>query len=191
MKNITSIILSAGFSSRMNQDKALLVLKNGKTFLRHILDNLEKAGINKIFVISQKKYKGKWGGARFIINTLPEKGMLYSIQLGVKNVDDNCKSVMIYPVDMPLVRVDTIKSLCKYASADSIVLPKYNGQKRGHPILIGRNFFDDIFEAPLDIGARYVVYKNKDKIYELTTDDEGIKININTPEIYKAFIIDN
>jgi molybdenum cofactor cytidylyltransferase len=114
--------------------------------------------------------------------------MLYSIQIGVQKAGEESEAVMIYPVDMPLVNEETLQILSDVASKDSIILPKYKGQKRGHPILIGRNFWDDIMTAPLDIGARYVVYENKKKIKEIITEDKGVTLNINTPDIYHELI---
>jgi molybdenum cofactor cytidylyltransferase len=68
----------------------------------------------------------------------------------------------------------------------SVIIPVYN-EERGHPTLFSKALFNELINAPLDQGARYVVYSNEDKILELKTTEKGTRIGIDTPQQYKSY----
>lgn len=179
---LKACILSAGMSKRMGVPKALVKYR-GKTFLEIITENLKKAGIEDIcVVVSDPKIKEiqKHLSVLWLLNDEPEKGPLLSFKLCIERSMD-CDGALLYPVDHPFVRSETISILMDNAREDGIAIPVYKG-KRGHPSIFGKMFFEEILDAPLHIGARYVIRKHPDKIIEVNVDDPGILLNINTKE---------
>jgi len=192
---LSAIILSAGSSKRMGQPKALLNINN-KSFLHHIIDTIEISGIEDIIVVlgseattiqrSIETFKGK-----IIINNAWQSGQLSSIIEGLSALkESNCKGILIWPSDHPLISPVLIKKLIDefLASKSSIVVPKYL-QQRGHPIIIANNLFEEVTRAQLDFGLRSVVHAHEDDIREVETNEEGVLINIDTPEDYQRYIL--
>jgi molybdenum cofactor cytidylyltransferase len=71
-----------------------------------------------------------------------------------------------------------------YESKKLIVIPTHKG-KRGHPVLLSSRLFSELLNAPLDQGAKAVVRAHRDETLELETDDEGVIIDIDTPDEYR------
>ena len=69
----------------------------------------------------------------------------------------------------------------------SIVVPRHQG-KRGHPVLFSRAVFDELLSAPLDQGAKAVVYTHRQDTLEIDTEDVGITLDIDTPELYRQHV---
>jgi molybdenum cofactor cytidylyltransferase len=191
---ISAIILSAGSSRRMGKPKALLQIGN-KTFLQHIIDEVESAGIkNNIVVLGFESQKiletlSIFNGT-IIFNEAWEQGQLSSIIAGINALNTiDCEGVLICPVDHPMISTVLIKKLVEVFqhSRKKIVIPAYQG-RRGHPIIISSELFAEIKKASLAIGLREVVHAHENDIELVSTDEEGIIINIDTPEDFEKYI---
>ncbi len=182
---VAGCILAAGFSKRMGRPKPLLPIE-GDTFLVKVVKTLEEANIEEILVvISSVVIKEAHGDldVKWIFNPEPEKGPLYSFQLCIKQLE--CvQGAFLVPVDHPLVKRGTYQGLLEYVGENKILVPTYRG-KRGHPPFFPKRFFNDILNAPLDQGARYILHSHPEDILEVEVDDPGILLNINTPEDLK------
>jgi len=188
---VAAVILSAGESKRMDSFPKANLLYKSETFLEIGVRIFRTAEIEKIIVvlgkhtdIIQKKHEHL--DVEFIENTDFRKGQLSSIQTAIRTIPDNCEAVIIHQVDQPLVKSGTIAALWEtfQLKRSQIILPVCN-ERRGHPVLFGNEVFDQLLDAPFDIGARKVVWDNEDKIDEIKVNDRGILININTPNDYK------
>lgn len=178
---VAACILSAGKSKRMGQHKALLKIKN-ETFLTKVIKDLRDALVKDIYVVISEsiiREKAEDMNIKWIFNREPEKGPLFSFQLCIKTLE-NADAVLLVPVDHPFVKNETYKILTKNASHEKILVPVYRG-KRGHPALFPKKFFNDILEAPLNIGARYVLRKKSQSVLEIEVNDPGILMDIDTP----------
>jgi molybdenum cofactor cytidylyltransferase len=190
---IIGIILAAGESSRMGSPKALLKIK-GKTFLQHLIDAIRRAGLENIFVVighGAENIRSKFSGhaVQFITNENYQKGQLSSIQTAIKNIPGEVDALLICPVDRPMVSSGLIHKLTsKFIKTKSpIVIPIYDA-KRGHPIIFSSSLFPELMRAPIDVGARAVVWAHHNEVVEVPTNEEGILINIDTPELYEKYI---
>jgi molybdenum cofactor cytidylyltransferase len=61
------------------------------------------------------------------------------------------------------------------------VLPVYEG-RRGHPVIFSASVYDELLRAPLETGARAVVWAHSGEIEEFHTNEEGCVLNLNDPE---------
>ena len=97
--------------------------------------------------------------------------------------------VMFCPVDRPLISqalvVDLLQAFWK--SKKKIILPKYNGH-RGHPVIFSSELFEALRTASPDTGAREVVHNHSDEVYEMETAEQGVIMNIDTPEDYQRLL---
>ena len=96
-------------------------------------------------------------------------------------LDYSCSGLMNPFVNPTLIRqmIDRF-----YESKKLIVIPRFRG-RRGHPILFSSRLFSEILNALLDQGAKSVVHAHRDETLEIETEDEGIIIEIDTPEEYR------
>jgi molybdenum cofactor cytidylyltransferase len=62
-----------------------------------------------------------------------------------------------------------------------IVLPVHHG-KRGHPVIFSAAVYGELLAAPMDQGARSVVWAHAGEISEVNTAEEGCVLNLNDPE---------
>ena len=187
------IILAAGFSSRMKSPKALLQINNC-TFLEHIVRMYRTAGIRNIKLITGH-YRNQILpiaaslSVTEVYNPRYPEGMYSSIQCGMRSCDDSITGIFIHPVDIPLVRPETIMFLQKgfSDSGDRIRIPIYLG-KKGHPPLVSHTFRDDIIQNKSPGGLRSFFKLHEEDIDLIQVSDPGIHASINTPEEYDQLI---
>ena len=118
-KKVAGIVLAAGRSSRMGRPKALLPLgSQGQTFLTRIVETFRKAGMEEILVVTAAGSEltsvllSDKFPFRLILNESPELGQLSSFQVGLQSLDlSKVSGTLMTPVDVPLVSVETVKSL--------------------------------------------------------------------------------
>jgi len=67
------------------------------------------------------------------------------------------------------------------ASDRPIVIPTFHG-KRGHPVIFGERLYNELLAASPEQGAREVVWAHANEVHEVPTDEEGIILNLNSPE---------
>jgi len=72
----------------------------------------------------------------------------------------------------------------KYESSSfGILVPVYKG-KKGHPLLIDKKYFDEIFNLNPGIGLRELLQKHPDDVALVDTDEAGILRDMDTPDDY-------
>lgn len=96
---------------------------------------------------------------------------------------------MLFLIDHPLISSALVDELIEtfYSSGKQIVLPVYEG-RRGHPVLFSSALYEELMEAPLETGARSVVWAHADQVQIVQTNEEGCVLNLNDPDtLQKAF----
>jgi molybdenum cofactor cytidylyltransferase len=188
------VILSAGASSRMGRPKALIPFREG-TFLQHLLDVTRhpKIGVTRVVLgagAEEIRTAAKLDPSVVVVNPDWEKGQLSSICAGVRSLADIATDgLVLCPVDHPLVSAALVNDLVEqfYESGKTVVLPTYKG-RRGHPVIFSSTVYQDLLAAPSEKGARAVVWAHAADVLEVSTDEEGILLNINNPDMLKHVI---
>ena len=197
---ISGIVLAAGSSQRMGTPKALLKIGE-KTFLQHIVETLHSVRIIDVVIVfgaeAEKIQKTlTWFDGKIVTNNDWQKGQLSSIIAGLNALDltksepEEIHGAIICPADHPLLTQSLLVDLLQgyWLSKKRIIIPIHRG-KRGHPVIFDRELFDDIRNAPIDIGARAVVRNHEQEVHEVDVNDEGVLINIDSPDDYKKYIL--
>ena len=191
---ITAIVLAAGKSERIGRPKPLLPTSDGTPFLTAILDTMTNTAVDEVRVVvghAAEQVIDVGGLVRHVVvlNREFERGMLSSVQAGIRALPQGTTAFLLWPVDQPLVRPDTVDRIIeawKRLQAP-VVVPVYRG-KRGHPTLFSAALSDDLLRAPETEGARAVVHAQEKALVEVEVDDPGILTDIDTPQAYrKAF----
>lgn len=194
MERIAGIILAAGESARMGEDKALLGW-GPTTFLEHLLDAVKGSQVGLVRVVLggnaeavQKRIQ--FGRAEVVINRDWQKGQLSSLVAALDTLPRGMvEAAVVCLVDHPCISSRLIQTLIEkfQQTRKPIVLPSYQG-RRGHPVLFAAALFDELRAAPLDVGARHVVRQHPRDILEVATEEEGVVLNINDREAYEKIL---
>ena len=191
---LAAVILSGGASSRMGSPKALLAYQ-GRPFLEHLLEVTvhPKIGVRRVVLGAHAEPIAKnivLAADEVVINADWEKGQLSSIQAAIRSLPDfkggaapGTDGLLLCLIDHPLISSDLVNELIEqfYVTRSRIVLPKYEG-RRGHPVIFPAALYDELLHAPVDKGARAVVWAHAADVLEVPTNEEGCVLNLNDPE---------
>ena len=197
---ITCLVLAAGLSSRMTIGNKLLLKVKNITVIENTIKNLYKSNIDEFLIVlghqsnllskALKNFK-----LSLIINDSYKEGISSSIIKGISKIDDKSNGVMICLADMPKITSRTYNILIDkfknfYAiSTPLIILPVYNG-KTGNPVILSNHFFSELKKISGDIGAKFLIKKNKKYIKKVILSEKYILEDIDTLEKYKELIKD-
>jgi len=195
---LAAVILSGGASSRMGSPKALLAYQ-GRPFLEHLLEVTvhPKIGVRRVVLGAHAEPIAKnivLAADEVVINPDWEKGQLSSIQVALRSLratgqmanegtTQGTDGLLLCLIDHPLISGALVNELIQqfYAARGKIVLPKYEG-RRGHPVIFPAALYEELMRAPMDKGARAVVWAHAADVLEVPTNEEGCILNLNDPE---------
>jgi molybdenum cofactor cytidylyltransferase len=195
LKRVTGLILAAGKSERMGRLKPLLPFA-GKTFLEQIVSEVGQSGVvNYKIILGHHSPEILTRLPQFqeacLINPTYEQGQLSSLQAGLRAImDAPVDGVLVCLVDHPLINHHIIDHIIREFSTheNPIVIPSFN-HRRGHPVIFGRELFEEILTAPIEQGAMAIVRKYQDSILHVEVDDEGILTDVDTEEDYRQLLL--
>lgn len=143
----------------------------------------------------------------WVVNDSWPEGRTGSLQRGLLAVPDGANGVIVHAVDHPDVRATTIRALVAALPAPTFVsapgtdptapgpasagehdalqparglvlLPSYQG-RRGHPVLLSRAVWPEVFALAPDEPLSTVVQRDPARIRDVAVDDAGILRNRN------------
>jgi molybdenum cofactor cytidylyltransferase len=184
---LAAVILSGGASRRMGTPKALLPYHGG-TFLGHLLKVTDHPRIGWRRVVLGADAQAIAEGVElpadeFVINENWEAGQLSSIQAAVRSLPGGTDGMLLCLIDHPLISRELVGALVEqfYESGKFVVLPVYKG-RRGHPVIFASSLYEELLSAPLETGARAVVWAHGEEVCEMETGEEGCVLNLNNPD---------
>jgi molybdenum cofactor cytidylyltransferase len=184
---LAAIILSGGASRRMGSPKALLSYQ-GRPFLEHLLDVARhpKIGVRRVVLGADAGPIVKevnLAPEEVLVNEEWEKGQLSSIHAALRSLPPNTDGILLLLIDHPLISSGLVGELIDnfYSSRKSIVLPVYDG-RRGHPVIFSAELYEDLMKAPIETGARSVVWAHAGEVQVVQTNEEGCVLNLNDPD---------
>lgn len=187
--SFAGLILAAGASTRMGQDKALLPWQGG-TFLSSNIRGLQPLTDLVIVVAGENEPNLEPivnAEAAFLArNPFPERGQFSSLQRGLEEVLNRGRDAAIITlVDRPAVNPQTVEQLKnEFLQAEDqvwAIVPEFGG-RHGHPIVIGREMIEAFLRAPVNSNARDVEHAHQNHIHYVPMNDPFVAINVDTPE---------
>lgn len=190
--DISAIILSAGKSSRMGEQKMLLPW-GSRTVLGQVIWTIRVAGVEDLVAVVGGSHElvgeeaQRWG-ARSVFNPDYTQGeMLSSIQSGLLSLPESTLACLIALGDNPQIEIEVVQNLLDYyigaKVAPQILIPSYQ-MRRGHPWIIHKNLWSEILSIRSPETMREFFRKSADKIQYLVTDSPSILRDLDTPEDY-------
>lgn len=171
----------------MGTPKALLPYQ-GKTFLEHLLAVTvhPEISVRRVMLGADTRPISEAVGLdphEIVVNEDWEDGQLSSIQTALRSLPSNTDGMLLCLIDHPFISRKLIHELIGafQDSCKPIVLPLYHG-RRGHPVIFAARLYGELLAAPLETGARAVVWAHKEEILEMPTDEAGCVLNLNDPD---------
>lgn len=187
--NIGAIILAAGKSHRMGQNKALLTIKN-ETFLEREVSLFRDFGTTNIVVVTGYNAEEirpviSQLNVNEIYNPSPSEGMFSSVCRGVKYIAPLCDAFFILPTDIPLIRRCTLDLLFKswLNNKRHVAIPSFENQS-GHPSLFPSEIAADLLNWNGKEGIQGFLKNFKNSIINVFTPNEHMLLDIDTPQDY-------
>jgi molybdenum cofactor cytidylyltransferase len=188
---IGAIVLAAGKSERMGQNKLLLSL-NGKKLIDNILDALAEASINEQVVVVGHKpeqiieaIKPRMNRVKIALNRDYENGMISSFQTGLKLLKHVNATFLVLgdePIFDPKVLRSLIAQMEKSRGETLIASPIHKG-KKGHPLLFHSQLFPEILGLKSLQTIRDVVHSHENELVKINAPKWTV-MDIDTPEDY-------
>ena len=125
-------------------------------------------------------------GAKVVHNRAHKTGeMLSSLKVGLRAMPDNVSAILVVLGDQPRIQPKVVYQLLSAYSRGKgdLLIPSYK-MRRGHPILIGRKYWNEILDLRRDRVLRDVINAHSDDITYINVDTDSILRDVDTPEDY-------
>ena len=161
---IAGVVLAAGSGSRFGGAKQLAEL-DSKPLLEHVLRAVEAVpAIERIVVVlgaraDEVRAGVDFGATEVIVCEDWEAGQSASLRRGIAAIAGDAQAAVITLGDMPRVTPQVIARFADLAAEHGALARAravYDGAP-GHPVVLGRAYFDAVAELTGDVGARHLL----------------------------------
>lgn len=183
---VVAVVLAAGSSTRWGAlaPKSLAPV-NGVPAISHIAGAARAAGCGPVLaVVADPAISGRLNGGaapdRWLINPDPDEGRGSSLRIGLAAVPA-ASGALIWPVDVPFVRTETVRRLLDTVRRESLAVwltPTFEG-RGGHPIALTRSGVDLARRLPTSVPLRDAPFRRGLGERRIPVDDPGVIDNTN------------
>lgn len=189
-KNITGLILAAGFSGRMKAFKPLLKI-NSETFISAIIRKLQSicnhivivTGYNSIAIEKELSNSELYKNIKIVINENYANGMFSSIQKGIEVVQSQW--VIHHFVDQPSLPKEFYLEFYNQISDKYDWIQPINKGRKGHPIIFNQKVCRMILSKDINSSLRDISNDSSIIKYYWTCDNNLIFQDIDTMDDFK------
>jgi molybdenum cofactor cytidylyltransferase len=183
---IAAIILAAGRSTRMGENKMLAEV-GGELLVRRTARSILASRCRPVILVTGHE-SGKAREAvrgldlHIVANPRYAEGLSTSLIAGIGALPESALAALICLGDMPLVHAETVEALLRRFEESlevGAVVPTHAGEW-GNPVLIARKLFVEIGQLEGDAGARKML-RGRDDVLTVETADASILIDTDTP----------
>ncbi len=176
---VSSILLAAGLSSRMNSACKLLLQINDKAVVRHAAENSVRSRVMETIVVvgaERRAVEASLSGlsAKPVYNAAFARGMSTSLQTGLKNISPSSEGALILMGDQPNLRPEKINLfVARFQSTTKGIVAGQYGPVIGNPVLFSSRYFEEIATLQGDTGAKSLLakYVHDMSLVDLASED--------------------
>ena len=185
-----AIILAAGLSSRMAENKLLLPWTDGQPIVRHAVQKFVDSNIDPVIVVTgrdQAQVAASLADLPITCVHNPDFAtgeMLSSLKTGLRALPTTLPAVFIQPADMPCLPTNLTAQLASAHEPGFNLAPVFEGQ-RGHPVLLDRAFWGAMLDLPADAKPRDLIHGSRDRLRLVDVEDAGVVVDVDTREAYE------
>jgi len=189
---LTAIVLAAGRSTRMQERNKLLLPWGEKRIVQAVVETLLEVPLAEVVVVTghqcaevEEVLRGY--ALRLVHNPYYAEGLSTSIRAGVEVAASG--GYLFALGDMPRLKGETVIQLCDVFSEheDVIVVPTVSGQ-RGNPVVFSNCYREELLHLEGDRGAKSLFQKHASRVVEVEVEDQGIFVDVDTPEAYQKAV---
>lgn len=187
MNSISAVILAAGKSARMGQQK-LLMPWGDTTVLGRVITVLRDSQIADIVLVTNSKTAADISPDNLQIILNNDGEMLTSLQLGLRAVKPSAQAALICLGDQPQIEEGSVRSISAayLKNQSSLVVPSYQ-MRRGHPWLAARTMWDEILSLEPGSSMRSFLNARAGEIEYVNLDTATVLQDLDTPEDYLKY----
>jgi len=191
VSKFAAIILAAGLSSRMVENKVLLPWHDGQPMVAHVAAKYLNAGLRDVLIVTGRdaaQVAEAVAGldVRCVHNPDYATGeILSSVKIGLGALSAGCVAVYIQPADMPGVPAEVIRQLAAEHEAGWNLAPRFQG-RRGHPVLLDRVYWQAMLELPAGSKPRDALRGTQLRLVDV--ENEGVVLDVDTRETYERIL---
>jgi molybdenum cofactor cytidylyltransferase len=185
---ISLIVLAAGKSTRMKENKLLLKI-NGDTLIEHVVKHAKESNVDEVVVVlgyeaSKVREPLAKMDCKFTVNENYMKGQSESVKVGLSAVSSKAEAVLILPADIGLIGPESINRIIEeYRRSKSRIVIASHEQKSGHPILLDRSLFPEASNINEDTqGLKVVINRHRAEIKYVEAGTDNVLIDLDTRE---------
>lgn len=190
MKSISAILLGAGESKRMGQNKLLLPWGK-RTILHQSLQALLHSRVKEVILVVNDHTEPlahtlHERRVKIVLNSDYRRGMSSSIRKGVEATGPDCKGILIALADQPTIQSRTINVLIEafHEKREKIIVPSFRG-KRGHPVIFPQKFREELLRLIGDEGGKTILRRHPKEVHVVPVRASGVVRDIDTPRDYR------
>lgn len=172
---ISFVLLAAGNSSRFPTNKLLYQLQ-GKAIIQYAFEKGLQIPFYKRVVVTQYEQVenlAKQYGYYVVSNPRPEKGIAYSMKLGLQVCMDS-DYVMFLVSDQPYLSLSTLQQMIRMCDGKHMICASYQ-QKMRNPVLFPKYFFEELCTIEGDKGGSQLLKKYPHMVKKVDCESWEVK----------------
>jgi molybdenum cofactor cytidylyltransferase len=176
--SVAAVILAAGRSRRFGSAKQLARLE-GRTLLEHVIERALAAGLRPVVTVVPpwlSRPAAIPAAVRWIRNPHPNRGMSYSLRLGLEALDRETPAALVLLGDQPTVEPASIAAVLAARGERPIVAATADGHA-APPVLVEREAFDRITDLRGDVGLRGLIAAEPDLVTPVAVDRHPVDVD--------------
>jgi len=181
---LPGVILAAGRSFRMGRDKALIPVEETTWVGR--LSKLFLKWLDPVVVVvghhAEDVAEAAGEGTMVVRNREYDRGMLSSLQTGLRAVPADADGALFTLVDHPHLQPESLAAVIEAFQRERppMVIPRFNGE-RGHPVAVRRDVIDQLLSLRPESSPKEVVRSHYPEARFLDLDDPAVTEDLDLP----------
>lgn len=185
MKRIVGLLLAAGSASRFGSDKLRHALPHGVPIAVQAA-RIFKLELSRVVAVVKPESAElvdalKEEGCEVVVCENAAEGMGASLACAARAAGE-ADGYLVALGDMPFLRRTSIAAVRDALVNGAPLVAPYFRTRRGHPVGIGKRFYEDLLSLRGDDGARKLLAANAGQLVKIPIGDPGVIRDIDTPQ---------